>query len=80
MKKTGFRLPFHAGFSRLRNDESGLSKSTEEKSMNFDPQIVAQANAFVNALRSGKRARVPALKMEYWQQFMTIVYAGLGLA
>ena len=48
--------------------------------MNFDPQIVAQANAFVNALRSGKRARVPAMKMEYWQQFMTIVYAGLGLA
>ncbi|EMQ3302568.1 succinate dehydrogenase flavoprotein subunit, partial [Salmonella enterica] len=28
--------------------------------MQFDPQIVAQANAFVNALRSGKRARVPA--------------------
>ncbi|EFT1856925.1 TPA: succinate dehydrogenase flavoprotein subunit, partial [Salmonella enterica subsp. houtenae serovar 45:g,z51:-] len=25
--------------------------------MQFDPQIVAQANAFVNALRSGKRAR-----------------------
>ncbi|HAT4410157.1 TPA: succinate dehydrogenase flavoprotein subunit, partial [Citrobacter freundii] len=37
--------------------------------MQFDPQIVAQANAFVNALRSGKRARVPALKLEYWQQF-----------
>jgi hypothetical protein len=49
--------------------------------MNFDPQIVAQANrAFVNALRSGQRARVPALKLEYWQQFMTAVYAGLGLA
>lgn len=48
--------------------------------MQFDPQIVAQANAFVNALRSGKRARVPALKLEYWQQFMTVVYAGLGLA
>jgi hypothetical protein len=46
--------------------------------MNFDPQIVAQANAFVNALRCGKRARVPALKLEYWQQFMTVVYAGLG--
>lgn len=29
--------------------------------MQFDPQIVAQANTFVNALRSGKRARVPAL-------------------
>ncbi|MBD3703656.1 succinate dehydrogenase flavoprotein subunit [Klebsiella pneumoniae] len=35
--------------------------------MNFDLQIVAQANAFVNALRSGQRARVPALKLEYWQ-------------
>ncbi|HBQ0363541.1 TPA: succinate dehydrogenase flavoprotein subunit, partial [Klebsiella pneumoniae] len=23
---------------------------------------------------------VPALKLEYWQQFMTAVYAGLGLA
>ncbi|MDE4730402.1 succinate dehydrogenase flavoprotein subunit [Klebsiella pneumoniae] len=48
--------------------------------MNFDPQIVAQAKAFVNALRSGQRVRVPALKLEYWQQFMTAVYAGLGLA
>ncbi|MDV7024463.1 MULTISPECIES: succinate dehydrogenase flavoprotein subunit [Atlantibacter] len=48
--------------------------------MNFDPQIVAQANAFVNALKQGKRARVPALKLEHWQQFMTQVYAGLGLA
>ncbi|EAU6019565.1 succinate dehydrogenase flavoprotein subunit [Salmonella enterica] len=48
--------------------------------MQFDPQIVAQANAFVNALRSGKRARVPALKLKYWQQFMTVVNAGLGLA
>ncbi|HCI6805600.1 TPA: hypothetical protein NPP83_005131 [Klebsiella quasipneumoniae subsp. similipneumoniae] len=38
--------------------------------MNFDPQIVAQAKAFVNALRSGQRARVPALKLEYWQQFI----------
>ncbi len=48
--------------------------------MTFDPQIVAQANAFVNALRNGHRAHVPALKLAYWQQFMTLVYAGLGLA
>ncbi|MGK2894471.1 succinate dehydrogenase flavoprotein subunit [Klebsiella michiganensis] len=48
--------------------------------MIFDPKIVAQADAFVNALRTGHRARVPALKLEYWQQFMTLVYAGLGLA
>ena len=48
--------------------------------MQFDPQIVAQANEFVNALRSGKRAHVPAMSLEYWQPFMTTVYAGLGLA
>lgn len=48
--------------------------------MPFDPQIVAQANAFVNALRSGQRARVPAMRLAYWQQFMTVVCAGLGLA
>lgn len=33
--------------------------------MQFDPQIVAQANAFVNALRSGKRARVEILAAVY---------------
>lgn len=48
--------------------------------MQFDSQIVAQANTFVNNLRNGKRVRVPALKLKYWQQFMTVVYAGLGLA
>jgi len=48
--------------------------------MIFDPRIVAQANDFVNALKQGKRAHVPALKLEHWQQFMTQVYAGLGLA
>lgn len=47
--------------------------------MNFDLEIVAQANAFVNALRSGKRAHVPALPFARWQQFVTMVYAGLGL-
>ncbi|PVZ84152.1 succinate dehydrogenase flavoprotein subunit [Serratia sp. S1B] len=48
--------------------------------MNFDPVIVAQAQNFVNALKSGKRGRVPALRFTEWQQFMTTVYAGLGLA
>jgi len=48
--------------------------------MKFDPQIVAQANEFVNALRSGQRAHVPAMRLEYWPQFMVTVYAGLGLA
>ncbi|MFS7282057.1 succinate dehydrogenase flavoprotein subunit [Serratia proteamaculans] len=47
--------------------------------MNFDPQIVAQAKAFVNALRKGKRAHVPALRFEFWQQFMTTVHAELGV-
>ena len=46
--------------------------------MIFDPQIVAQAKAFVNALKSGRRAYVPALRFEYWQQFMTTVNAELG--
>lgn len=47
--------------------------------MQFDPQIVAQANAFVNALRSGKRTRVLALKLEYWKQFMTLASASRDL-
>jgi hypothetical protein len=47
--------------------------------MIFDPRIVAQANAFVNAIRAGKRGRIPALKFSQWQEFMTTVNAGLGL-
>ncbi|MBU9818465.1 succinate dehydrogenase flavoprotein subunit [Rahnella sp. BCC 1045] len=47
--------------------------------MNFDPKIVAQAKAFVNAYRSGNRAHVPSLRFEYWQQFMTTVRAELGI-
>ncbi|EOC1314885.1 succinate dehydrogenase flavoprotein subunit [Cronobacter turicensis] len=43
--------------------------------MQFDPQIVAQAKAFVNAFRAGKRAHVPPLRFEFWQQFMTTVRA-----
>lgn len=48
--------------------------------MTFDPQIVAQANEFVNALRTGKRPRVPAMKFADWQVFMNTVFAGLHLA
>lgn len=48
--------------------------------MIFDPQIVAQAKEFVNALRAGKRAHMPAIRFEHWQQFMTVVYEGLHLA
>lgn len=47
--------------------------------MNFNPEIVAQAKAFVNALKSGKRAHMPALRFEFWQQFMTTVNAELGI-
>ncbi|MDE1188854.1 MAG: succinate dehydrogenase flavoprotein subunit [Pantoea sp.] len=48
--------------------------------MPLDPQIVAQATAFVNALRAGKSARMPVLKMKNWKPFMDLVHAGLGLA
>lgn len=47
--------------------------------MIFDPQIVAQAKAFVNALKAGKRAHVPALRFEYWQQFMITVNTEMGI-
>ena len=46
--------------------------------MKFDPQTVAQAKAFVNALRSGKRARVPALRFSRWQPFLSVVNAETG--
>jgi hypothetical protein len=45
--------------------------------MNFDPQIVAQAQAFVNALRCGRLAHVPAMPFSLWQQFMTTVKSQL---
>lgn len=80
MKKAGIRLLIPRRIYPLSTIDSATVKTNRGKSMNFDPQIVAQANAFVNALRSGKRARVPALKLKHWQQFMTVVYAGLGLA
>lgn len=41
--------------------------------MIFDEQIVSQAKAFVNDWRAGRRARMPALRFEHWQQFMTTV-------
>ncbi|MGY6031865.1 succinate dehydrogenase flavoprotein subunit [Phytobacter sp. AG2a] len=43
--------------------------------MIFDPQIVAQANAFVNALKAGKRAHMRPLRFEYWPLFMSTVHA-----
>lgn len=41
--------------------------------MIFDPQIVADALRFVNALRTGQLAHVPAMPFALWQQFMTTV-------
>nr|WP_233169754.1 hypothetical protein [Enterobacter hormaechei] len=46
----------------------------------FDPQTVAQVKAFVNALRAGKRARVPALRFSQWQPFLSVVNAETGYA
>jgi hypothetical protein len=42
--------------------------------MVIDPKIVAQAEAFVNARRAGRRAHVPALRFEFWQHFWAVVY------
>ena len=46
--------------------------------MIFDPQTVAQATAFVNALRAGKPVHIPAMPFARWQEFMTTVHSGLG--
>ncbi len=43
--------------------------------MNFDPQIVSQAKAFVNDLHAGKPARVPRMPFAQWPLFMTTVQA-----
>lgn len=43
--------------------------------MKFDPQIVAQAKAFVNNLHAGNPARVPRMPFAHWQQFITTVQA-----
>ena len=48
--------------------------------MKFDPQTVAQAEVFVNALRAGKPARVPMLRFSQWELFMSVVKAGTGHA
>lgn len=42
--------------------------------MKFDPEIVAHAQAFVNALASGSRAHVPPMPFGLWQQFMTTIH------
>lgn len=48
--------------------------------MIIDPQTVAQAKAFVNAIRAGKRAHMPAMRFEQWAQFMAAVDASSGYA
>lgn len=47
--------------------------------MEFDPKIVSQAIAFVNAFKHGKRAHVPAMSFHLWQQFMTTVSSEINL-
>ncbi|PIF07525.1 hypothetical protein SAMN06273570_5007 [Candidatus Pantoea floridensis] len=79
MKKAGISL-LHSRQVNARNVTLATIKLNGDLTMKFDPVIVSQAESFVNALRNGKRARVPALKLEHWQQFMTKVYAGHGLA
>lgn len=41
--------------------------------MNFDPQIVAQAQAFVKGFNSGRGVRVPKMKFSKWPHFMRAV-------
>lgn len=45
--------------------------------MIFDAQIVSHAIGFVNALRSGRRAHVPAMPFALWPQFMMTVKSQL---
>ncbi len=41
--------------------------------MNFDPQIVAQAQAFVKGFNSGRGVRVPKMTFNQFPQFMRAV-------
>ena len=41
--------------------------------MNFDPQIVAQAQAFVKGFNSGRGVRVPKMTFSNWPHFMRAV-------
>lgn len=43
--------------------------------MNFDPQIVAQATEFVNALNAKKPAHMPAIRFNQWPLFISTVRA-----
>ncbi|ADU73036.1 hypothetical protein Pat9b_4055 (plasmid) [Pantoea sp. At-9b] len=42
--------------------------------MNSDPQILSQAEAFVNALRNGRRATMRPMPFRQWPQFMQAVH------
>ncbi len=46
--------------------------------MKIDDKTVAQAEAFVNALKTGKRAHMRPLRFEYWPLFMSTVHALMG--
>lgn len=41
--------------------------------MNSDPQIVAQAQAFVKGFNSGRGVRVPKMTFSNWPHFMRAV-------
>lgn len=41
--------------------------------MKFDPQIVAQAKAFVNNLHAGNPVCVPRMPFSHWHQFIATV-------
>ncbi|MGG6138317.1 hypothetical protein ACQV2E_20920 [Pantoea allii] len=81
MKKAGLSLLCPRRMCTPQKVASGIVKPTwRDKPMQFDPQIVSHAQAFVNARRNGKRARVPAMQVRQWPFFIALVNAGLGLA
>ncbi len=46
--------------------------------MKIDDKTVAQAEAFVNALRAGKRTCMHPIRFEHWPLFMATVRNGMG--
>ncbi|WP_435674035.1 hypothetical protein, partial [Pantoea ananatis] len=69
-KKAGFPL---LSSRRVAVTTRHIKIRVEETNMNFDPQIVAQAALFVNALRSGQQAHVPAMPFRLWPVFIGCV-------
>jgi hypothetical protein len=78
LKKQG--CPAFSTPGSRQNGEPAITTKVRRLIVKFDPQTVAQAKAFVNALRAGKRARVPALRFSQWQPFLSVVNAETGYA